>query len=524
MWYTANLQKIGELKMDVTAEQLFERTILHELLNNKEYFSKAFSILKPDYFTDNRKDIYNLIKQHYNEHKEPGCTQDVAIQIKNLQNQDHKLQIVNEIKEVAKQESPNLQAMLEETLKFVKDSLYLQALEIGSEGLMTKSDKLKLKAEQILEERAKINLDSDLGIEFTDEDILNYYESEINGLLTQHKSLNFRLGPGFLEGTLSIFVAPSGIGKSLLMTDLVSGWIQEGKNVLMVSLEMSAKEVMKRVHANTLNIPIVDLAPGKFNREQFKAKLKESKEKGHGTFYSKDYPALSFGSLQLDALIAAYKNEKGIDFDVVLVDYLGIMKSDLISPSAGLYSYVKSIAEELRSVFVRRGIAGVTVSQANRSATNNLDADNAAVSDSYGTLMTADFLMFLLQTEDMKATGDIIFKITKNRFAGMTESFPMKVDYTYMRFGDPQQLQSFAGDMNQIAFMEQFEINKKATDQQHREIVVQDAINAKKFDDANKVYLDPTVVSIPGTPPVEGTAEVNSTEKKTMDDLLSDLF
>ena len=198
--------------MDVTAEQLFERTILHELLNNKEYFSKAFSILKPDYFTDNRKDIYNLIKQHYNEHKEPGCTQDVAIQIKNLQNQDHKLQIVNEIKEVAKQESPNLQAMLEETLKFVKDSLYLQALEIGSEGLMTKSDKLKLKAEQILEERAKINLDSDLGIEFTDEDILNYYESEINGLLTQHKSLNFRLGPGFLEGTLSIFVAPSGIG------------------------------------------------------------------------------------------------------------------------------------------------------------------------------------------------------------------------------------------------------------------------------------------------------------------------
>lgn len=352
--------------MDLTAEQLFERSIIHELLNNKEYFSKAFGILEQDYFTGNRKDIFNLIKDHYLHHKSPGNIQDVAIQIKNLQNQEHKIQIVQEIKEVSVQESPNIDAMLDETLKFVKDALYLKALEIGSEGLMTKSDKLKLQAEQILEKRAKINLDSDLGIEFADDEIAEYYDELLSGILTQHKSLNARLGPGVTEGTLSIIAAASGVGKSLLMTDLVSGWVKEGKNVLLISLEMSAKEVMKRVHSNTLNIPIADLAPGRFNKEHFKNKLIESKEKGYGTFYTKDYPALSTGALQIEALLEAYENEKDIEFDVVLVDYMGIMKSDLISPSAGLYSYVKSIAEELRAVAVRKGLRIVTASQLNR--------------------------------------------------------------------------------------------------------------------------------------------------------------
>lgn len=71
-------------------------------------------------------------------------------------------------------------------------------------------------------------------------------------------------------------------------------------------------------------------------------------------------------------------------------------------------------------------------------ATNNLEADNSAVSDSMGSVMTADFLMFLLQTEEMKEKGDIICKITKNRYTGKTETFPMRVNYELMRFEDPE--------------------------------------------------------------------------------------
>ena len=97
----------------------------------------------------------------------------------------------------------------------------------------------------------------------------------------------------------------------------------------------------------------------------------------------------------------------------------------------------------------------------------------------------------------------------------MTESFPMKVNYVYMRFEDPAVLQSFTGDMNQVAFMEQFEINKKATDEQLREARQADVEIAKKFDEVHKVFESTDKIEIPAIP---------LEEVKSMDDLLKDLF
>lgn len=458
---------------NLTAEQLFERTVLNQLLTNTEYFSKVFGILRSEYFTENRQEIFKLLQVHYKEHKIAPGLADVGIKIKNLQNQEHKNAVVEELRQLKDADVPKSQeALQDETLKFVKDALYLKALEVGSEGLMLKSDDLKLKAEQILDERSKVNIESDLGIELHDAaQIIDYYGTTTKGITTHLKSLNDRLGSGFLPGTLSLIAAPSGVGKSLMMTDFVTGMVKAGKKVLLVSLEMSSQEILKRVHSNILNIPIEEFEPKKFDRDKFIKAINESRAKNRGLFFAKDYPALSFSSLQLESLLETFKNEKDIEFDIVMVDYLGIMKSDLLNPSAGLYSYVKSIAEELRSVAKRKKIATISASQLNRQATNNLDADNAAISDSYGTLMTADFLMFLLQTEDMKATGDIVCKITKNRFSGKTESFPLKVDYAYMRFIDPEIPTTIQAKSD---FLDTFNSNVQKTDQQFDEFMQQD--------------------------------------------------
>lgn len=112
-------------------------------------------------------------------------------------------------------------------------------------------------------------------------------------------------------------------------------------------------------------------------------------------------------------------------------------------------------------------------------ATNNTQADNSAVSDSYGSVMTADMLMFLLQTEEMKANGDIICKITKNRFSGKTETFPMRVDYTLMRFEDPEMPKSLEARAELRA---QFEDNVKQVEPLLKEHYHNDIQNAKQHD------------------------------------------
>lgn len=432
----------------------FEPILLKKLTHNGEFFGKAMPILKKKYFTDiGNQELFNLVQDYYgNYHERPTLTELVA-SVKNVSNAEIRNEIIKSLQTIAKtDEVDNVQFMCDETLSWVKDALYMEALQVGSDGLMKKDDTLKLKAQKIMDERAKVSIDSDLGLDLDDIDsMIEYYSERLLGIRTQHDELNKRLGPGFLPATLSVILAASGIGKSLLMTDLISGMIKNNKNVLLVSLEMSDREVMKRVHANAMDLPInslIDLSKTEgelakldrpfINKEQVLAAYERLKTSGScGKFFVKDYPSGSFSPLMLEQLVDSYKIERGIEFHAVFVDYLGIMKSDLLSPAAGLYSYIKSIAEETRAVAKKLNLPIISASQLNRSATNNIDgADNSNVSDSMGTVMTADFMLFLLQNEEMKERKEIVCKITKNRFAGRTDTWLMNIDYDHMRFND----------------------------------------------------------------------------------------
>jgi len=112
------------------------------------------------------------------------------------------------------------------------------------------------------------------------------------------------------------------------------------------------------------------------------------------------------------------------------------MKSDARSKNTSLYEYVKSIGEEVRAVAKIMGKALFSCSQLNRSAYGKTSAGNETIADSIGTAMTADFLMMLLQTDEMKQSAEISVHIPKNRYTGITDTFTLSVDYEKMRFLD----------------------------------------------------------------------------------------
>jgi len=434
----------------------FESILLKSITHDDEVFSKLLPLIEVKYFQEvGDQETFKLIKQYFKEYRgKPSLTELVAL-VKGVSNGEIRQSIIDSLQIISGTELvENVDFMCSETVKWIKDSLYLEALQIGSEGLMKKSDELKLKAQQILEQRSKINIDTDLGVDFDDiEQMIEYYSERNVGILTQHEELNKRLGSGFLPGTLSVVLAPAGGGKSLFLTDLISGMIKDNKKILLVSLEMQDKEIMKRVHANALNLPINSLMD--LNKTEAElARLVEERESARvlykddiiraynslktsgscGKLYVKDYPAGTFSALQLEQLVETYKMEKGIEFDLVFIDYIGIMKSDLVTPAAGLYSYVKSIGEEVRASAKKLKLPIISCSQLNRSAYGNKEASNDTISDSIGTAQTADWMLFLLQTEEMKATKEIICKVTKNRFNGITDTWKMNIDYEHMRF------------------------------------------------------------------------------------------
>ena len=69
-------------------------------------------------------------------------------------------------------------------------------------------------------------------------------------------------------------------------------------------------------------------------------------------------------------------------------------------------------------------------------AIGKTDSDNSSISDSIGTAMTADFMLFCLQSEEMKKNCEMVMKVTKNRYTGITDTFMMNINYPKMRFSD----------------------------------------------------------------------------------------
>ena len=487
---------------------MFEYLVLKSLVHDGEFFNKCFNLLKSDYFKEfGNKELFKLLKEYYSEYKERPQEIALAALIKNVVNVETRKTIIESLKKLNSLElNKNTQFMCNETIKFIKDAIYYKALEIGSEGLMNKDESKMKKAQGMFEEMSKIQIDSNLGLDFDNiQEQIDYYSKREVGIRTQHKSFNKRLGSGFLPGTLNVILAAQGVGKSLLMCDFISGMLLKNKNILMVSLEMSPNEMLKRIQANVFNIDansfcdlsktdgeIQNLERPCTTKEKILDAYNKVKLSGScGKLFIKEYPAGSFSSLMLQDLVEKFKVEKDIKFDIIFIDYLGIMKSDLVSPNVGLYSYIKSIGEEVRAFAVKNSIAVISASQLNRASVNKTDGvDNSMIADSIGTAATADFMVFLLQTEEMKQKSEMLCKITKNRYTGITDSFVMNIDYPKMKFSDIDQNKDLPE--NALVDFKTVEQKEKAESYAKKEIseINKNSFNAIKKADSSQKDVD----------------------------------
>ena len=352
----------------------FELSVLKNLITVPEYFTKVFGLLEPKYFDDpGTRGVFKLIKSYYNDYKEQPGIIELATKVKDTSNAEVRKELALTIKELNehKAEFKDLDFLLNETVIFIKDALYLEALTIGAEGLEKKSDDLKQKAQAILDKRAQVHIDDSISLDFDDiDDIIKHFSTKDIGLLTGHKDLDSRLGCGLLPGTLNLVMAAQGVGKSLMMCDIATSLLKQGKNVLIVSLEMSDYEMIKRIYANCLDVEVstfLEMPESEEAKEKVRDAYNKTRLNGTlGKLFIKDYPAGSFSALMLEGLVERFRREQGIKFDCIVVDYLGIMKSDLVSPAAGLYSHIKSIGEELRATAKKLGVAVISASQLGR--------------------------------------------------------------------------------------------------------------------------------------------------------------
>jgi hypothetical protein len=179
------------------------------------------------------------------------------------------------------------------------------------------------------------------------------------------------------------------------------------------------------------------------SKQEYEKRFANLKSKTHGKMIIKEYPTAGASVLHFKALINELKLKKNFKPDIVFIDYLNICASSRIKQggSVNSYTYIKSIAEELRGFAVENNVPVVSATQTTRSGFSNTDVGLEDTSESFGLPATADFMFALISTEELEQLGQIMVKQLKNRYSDPNhfKRFVVGVDRSKMRLYDAEQ-------------------------------------------------------------------------------------
>jgi archaellum biogenesis ATPase FlaH len=353
------------------------------------------------------------------------------------------LELLKEI-ESTKTEKVEMQWLTEQTEKFCQDKAIYNAIMESVSILDDKtSGKSKGEIPQMLADALGVSFDSNVGHDYLNDSSnrFDFYHKTESRIAFDLDIFNKITKGGLPIKTLNVALAGTGVGKSLFMCHCAAGAISQGSNVLYITMEMAEEKIAERIDANLLNVTMDELHV--IPREDYERKFSVVKNKVQGKLIIKEYPTASASALHFRALLNELALKKNFRPDIIFIDYLNICASSRIKPggSVNSYTYIKSIAEELRGLAVEFKLPVVTATQTTRSGYSNSDVDLTDTSESFGLPATADFMFALITNEELEQLNQIMVKQLKNRYSDLNyyKRFMVGVDRSKMRLYDTEQ-------------------------------------------------------------------------------------
>jgi replicative DNA helicase len=425
-----------------------EQTILKNLIYNEEYSRKVLPFIRSDYFSDNiEKTVFKEVFEFTNHYKNPPTHEALVINFTEKKDVSEEvvkgaIGLLNELNQ-AKEEPTETPWLIDQTEKFCQDKAIYNAI-MESVGILDSKSHNKSKGEipQLLSDALGVSFDNTVGHDYINDSDARYeaYHKVESRIRFDLDLFNKITKGGLPIKTLNIALAGTGVGKSLFMCHVASSCLSQGHNVLYITMEMAEEKIAERIDANLLNIDLNELHT--LSKDDYERKFSALKSKTHGKLIIKEYPTASASVLHFRALLNDLAIKKNFKPDIIFIDYLNICCSARIKPGANVnsYSYIKSIAEELRGLAVENALPIVSATQTTRSGFSSSDPGLEDTSESFGLPATADFMFALVSNEELEALGQILVKQLKNRYGDPNDykRFVLGIDRAKMRLYDAE--------------------------------------------------------------------------------------
>ena len=434
-----------------------EQTALSNLIHNEDYARKVLPFLKGDYFSDRiDRVIFEEIEKFADKYNAfPNKTSlQVELESRKDLNEDDFKRVVDAVKTLQRDDEVNFEWLVETTEQFCKDKAVYNAIVDGIKIIDGKDKARGVDAlPSILTDALAVGFDNRVGHDYLldSESRFDFYHKVEEKIPFDLEFFNRITKGGLPQKTLNIVLAGTGVGKSLFMCHVAANCLNQGKNVLYVTLEMAEERIAERIDANLMNISIDDLHD--LPKKMFDDKIGQIIKSTSGQLVIKEYPTASAHSNHFRGLIKELAVKKSFNPDIIFVDYLNICASSRFKANGNVnsYMYIKAIAEELRGLAVETNVPIVSATQTTRSGFSNSDIGLEDTSESFGLPATADLMFALISNEELDELDQIAVKQLKNRYNDPTinKRFVIGVDRAKMKLFDVEDSEQKLVDSNQ---------------------------------------------------------------------------
>jgi KaiC/GvpD/RAD55 family RecA-like ATPase len=229
------------------------------------------------------------------------------------------------------------------------------------------------------------------------------------------------------RGEATLFLAPKGRGKSWACIHVAKTNLQKRKKVVHVSLEMDEIQLGRRYYQSlfsatkrdaVVKVPILRKDRGEVTAIEhedveaeftFRSKILHDEIMNHSeplgrrfeNLRIKRFPTRGLTVRQLDGYLDMLEQVDGFIPDLLILDYIGIMKTD----ARDLRISLSTTFEDLRGLLVRRNLAGFIPQQTTRASVNARIVKPTDIAEAFALVHTADQAITMSQTEFEKKLG-----------------------------------------------------------------------------------------------------------------------
>jgi len=423
-----------------------EQKIISNLMFNGEFARKTAPFISPDYFLEKpERAVVRDVLAFFGKYNKMPTPDVVKIELGNRKDlTDKEVDEACRVVSNLAADNSDMAWLVDNTEKFCKDRAVYNAILSSIKIIDGKDPQHTQEAlPKILQDALSVSFDQHVGHDYlADADMrFDFYHRKEDKLPFDIDLLNKITAGGLNKKSLNCVIAMTGGGKSLFLCHVAASTLMQGKHVLYITMEMSEERIAERIDANLLNLSMDELKA--VDKRVFEGRISKIKARTQGTLIIKEYPTAGAHTGHFRALIDELKSKRDFVPDLLIVDYLNICSSARLKMGASVnsYTYVKSIAEELRGLAVEHDVPCLTATQTNRQGYDNSDIDLTNVSESAGLSSTVDLMLALIRSEELDELNQIMVKQLKNRYADPSnyKRFVVGVDRSKMKLYDVEE-------------------------------------------------------------------------------------